>query len=200
MPEHWRAEESPMKETDYGRTVVCEPTTIGIDPGGSGGIAIMRGDQVEAHKMPKTARDLWYLLAGLDPATCWIEKVHATPQQGVVSAFKFGYAAGVVHQAATCAGLRIEIVTPQKWQKHHGLIVKGRGLGQDDTSKKNRNKAKAQELFPQLRITHAIADALLIAEYGRANAVLHNPGRPASVSPGGVEDSGTTNNTENTER
>ena len=28
----------------------------------------------------------------------------------------------------------------------------------------------------------------------------HNPGRPASVSPGGVEDSGTTNNTENTER
>jgi hypothetical protein len=60
-----------------------------------------------------------------------------------------------------------EYVTPQKWQKEFGLIVTGRGLGQDDTAKKNRNKARAQELFPGIKITHAIADALLIAEYGR---------------------------------
>lgn len=143
-------------------------TVIGIDPGGNGGIAILaEGQDPIARKMPKTARDLWELLAGHDPATCWIEKVHASPQMGTVSAFKFGYAAGIVHQASVCAGFRVEMVTPQKWQKHHGLIVKGRGLGQDDTSKKNRNKAKAQELFPCLKITHAIADALLIAEYGR---------------------------------
>ena len=35
-----------------------------------------------------------------------------------------------------------------------------------DTAKKNRNKAKAQELHPELKITHAIADAILICEYG----------------------------------
>jgi len=29
------------------------------------------------------------------------------------------------------------------------------------------SKRKAQELFPAIKITHAIADALLIAEYGR---------------------------------
>jgi hypothetical protein len=32
---------------------------------------------------------------------------------------------------------------------------------------KNVSKARAQELFPALKITHATADALLIAEYGR---------------------------------
>lgn len=64
------------------------------------------------------------------------------------------------------AGIRIEYVSPKKWQKQFGLISKGRGLGQDDTSKKNRNKAKAQELHPELKITHAIADAILICEYG----------------------------------
>ena len=33
--------------------------------------------------------------------------------------------------------------------------------------KGNRCKARAQELFRLIKITHAIADALLIAEYGR---------------------------------
>jgi hypothetical protein len=32
---------------------------------------------------------------------------------------------------------------------------------------KNISKRRAQELFPSLKITHAVADALLIAEYGR---------------------------------
>jgi hypothetical protein len=32
---------------------------------------------------------------------------------------------------------------------------------------KNITKRKAQELFPEIKITHAIADSLLIAEYGR---------------------------------
>jgi hypothetical protein len=32
---------------------------------------------------------------------------------------------------------------------------------------KNVTKSRAQELFPEVKVTHAIADALLIAEYGR---------------------------------
>jgi hypothetical protein len=51
-----------------------------------------------------------------------------------------------------------EEVSPQKWQKAMGCMTKG---------DKNVSKAKAQQLFPQLKITHAIADALLIAEYAR---------------------------------
>ena len=45
-----------------------------------------------------------------------------------------------------------------RWQKYLGCLTKG---------DKNVSKAKAQELFPDLKITHAIADSLLIAEYGR---------------------------------
>ncbi len=32
---------------------------------------------------------------------------------------------------------------------------------------KNVTKRKAQELFPEIKVTHAIADALLIGEYAR---------------------------------
>lgn len=145
---------------------------IGIDPGVSGGIAVsgfMDGSatcEMETHKMPDTERDLWELLAMYDGATAFIEKVNAGPKMGSSAAFKFGRGCGLLHMALIAAGIRIEYVSPQKWQKQFGLISKGRGLGQDDTSKKNRNKAKAQELHPELKITHAIADAILICEYG----------------------------------
>ena len=43
-----------------------------------------------------------------------------------------------------------------------------RGKGETPAQKKNRHKALAEELFPEVkRVTHANADALLIAEYGR---------------------------------
>ena len=143
------------------------PGVIGIDPGSSGGVAWTDGTNYHAEKMPATTADLVALLRDSQAEWCYIEKVHASPQMGVVSAFKFGVSAGCVLTAAIAAGLRTELVPPQKWQKAFGLIVKGKGLGKYDTSKKNRNKAKAQELFPDVKMTHAIADALLIAEYGR---------------------------------
>ena len=49
-----------------------------------------------------------------------------------------------------------EYVTPLTWQRY--LKCKTGG-------DKNISKQKAQELFPHLKITHAIADALLIGEY-----------------------------------
>lgn len=147
-----------------------EATTIcGIDPGLSGGIAFLSDDQEpRAFKMPETDTDLWQLIVSADePAICFVEKVGATPQMGVVSAFKFGQSVGLIRMACIAAGHRLEYVTPQKWQKHFGLIVKGRGLGQGDTDKKNRNKALAQQLFPGMKLTHALSDALLLAEYGK---------------------------------
>ncbi len=50
-----------------------------------------------------------------------------------------------------------------RWQKEMGCLTKG---------DKNVTKRRAQELFPTLKITHAIADALLIAEYGRTQGGL----------------------------
>lgn len=144
-------------------------TIIGIDPGKNGGIAFFwEGLDPHAIKMPVTETDLWREIVGTgEPATVFVESVHAGPNMASSAAFKFGRGVGCIQMACIAAGFRLEYVTPQKWQKEFGLIVKGRGLGQDDTSKKNRNKARAQELFPGMKITHAIADALLIAEYGR---------------------------------
>lgn len=149
-------------------------TIIGIDPGQSGGIAIHRlGNPIEAHKMPATDLDLFDLIDGQTPETrvlCYVEKVGPTPQMGRSSAFKFGKGYGAISMACVAAGVRVEFVTPQKWQKALGMKSVGGKIGTNDTAKKNRNKAKAQELFPEIKITHAIADALLIAEYGRRQA------------------------------
>ncbi len=150
---------------------------VGIDPGQSGGIAVLRPyADAEAFKMPETKRDLWLAICTLEDSehdvVVFLEKVGAGPKMGSSAAFKFGNGFGSLEMAVIASGFRMELVTPQKWQRAAGLIVKGRGLGQDDTSKKNRNKERAQQLFPHLKITHALADALLIAEYGRSQMAL----------------------------
>lgn len=143
-------------------------TIIGIDPGATGGIAILQGDDVATHKLADlTEQETWRLLAEHEPATVYLEAVHSSQQMGVKSAFSFGQTYGRLRMAAIAAGLRLIDVKPQEWQKSLKLPKIGGGHGSNDTAKKQRNRAAAQQLFPSLRITNAIADALLIAEYGR---------------------------------
>lgn len=145
------------------------PVIVGIDPGKSGGIAVIYDEHnVDHYKLADmTERDIWQVLADVEPAHAYIERVGATPQMGRTSAFTFGQSYGALRMAAIAAGLRLETVAPTTWQKPFRMKKVEGGIGKNDTEKKNRNKAKAQELFPALKITHAIADALLIAEYGR---------------------------------
>lgn len=135
---------------------------IGIDPGLSGGIAFIPslGDPW-AHKMPETDRDLIDLIRdsiNLFDARAVIELVHSSPQMGVKSAFTFGEGYGRLQMALTALGVPYERVRPAMWQKAMGCLTKG---------DKNVSKRRAQELFPALKVTHAIADALLIAEFAR---------------------------------
>lgn len=144
-------------------------TVIGIDPGKSGGIAWIQDGKPCVEKMPDTAKDLWQLVESISQVFCqlyykkidckaYIEQVHSSPQMGVVSAFTFGQGFGQLEMALTAAGIPFERVRPQVWQKAMGCMTKG---------DKNVSKAKAQELFPTMKVTHSTADALLIAEYGR---------------------------------
>jgi len=142
---------------------------IGIDPGKSGGIAVIAdlvtGPHVDTCKLSGTERDIYdalepycqWVLQGV-PCKAYIEKVHARPGQGVTSMFTFGRNYGFLRGLLIALGIPFEEVTPQKWQKAMGCMSKG---------DKNVTKQKAQQLFPDLKITHATADALLIAEYGR---------------------------------
>ena len=135
---------------------------IGIDPGLSGGVAFIPATgEPWAHKMPETDRDLIDLLRdsiNLFEARAVIELVHSSPQMGVKSAFTFGEGYGRLQMALTALGVPYERVRPQAWQKAMGCLTKG---------DKNVSKRRAQELFPTLKVTHAIADALLIGEYAR---------------------------------
>ena len=136
---------------------------LGIDPGtSSGSMALIdfQGQHVSTIKLKETHHDIWEWLdeyrEGIGYAV--LEKVHAMPRQGVVSSFKFGESFGFCQGMLTAAGVRFEFATPQKWQKAMQCRTGG---------DKNISKARAQALFPGIKITHAIADALLIADYAR---------------------------------
>lgn len=140
---------------------------LGIDPGESGGIAFIPDNnpaKAWAVKMPETLADLWecfenyYGDAPVYTIHACLESVHSMPGQGVASSFKFGRGFGNLEMALTAARIPYTYVTPQKWQKELGCLTKG---------DKNVSKARAQQLFPHIKVTHSIADALLIAEYCR---------------------------------
>jgi len=137
---------------------------IGIDPGKSGGLTVMdeHGCIIDVQPMTKmTEADIgeWFYEWSEDGNVfAYLEKVHSMPGQGVASMFKFGQGFGFLIGCLTCLGIPYEFVTPQKWQKYLSCQTKG---------DKNVTKSKAQQLFPELKITHAIADSILIAEYGR---------------------------------
>jgi Holliday junction resolvasome RuvABC endonuclease subunit len=146
---------------------------IGIDSGGSGGISGLVDHTDLDPKMPiavhflksKDATDkdvadwLHDICSGRTLSSkCVIEKVSSSPQMGVVSAFTFGRSYGFLQGCLAAEGIPYALVTPQKWQKAMGCMTKG---------DKNVSKAAAQRLYPKEKITHANADALLLATYCR---------------------------------
>ena len=136
-------------------------TYIGIDPGCNGGIAWITDGKACAEKMPDMLYDIWFLILDIKmtgDCRAVIEQVHSSPQMGVKSAFTFGNGFGRLEMALTAAAIPFERVRPQVWQKALGCMTKG---------DKNITKRRAQELFPDIKVTHAIADSLLIAEYNR---------------------------------
>jgi len=138
-------------------------TFIGIDPGANGAIAWICGNDVCVEKTPRNLRDLYELLYSIssndhEDFFAFLEQVNSSPQMGVVSAFTFGNGFGHLEMALASNEIAFDRVRPQAWQKYMQCMSKG---------DKNVTKNKAQELFPSIKVTHAIADALLIAEYGK---------------------------------
>ena len=78
--------------------------------------------------------------------------------------FKFGYGNGLLMGVLLSRKIPVELVTPQKWQKALSLGTKG---GMPNTQWKNKLKAMAQRLYPDLKVTLNTCDALLILHYAR---------------------------------
>lgn len=141
--------------------------TIGIDPGLTGGIAVVEfGRIIETHKMPVIksdtkkridARMLRSILVERDYASrVIIEKVHAMPGQGVSSMFTFGFGCGIIEGVLAGLCMPVEYVTPQKWQS----ILNGI----DTKLKKKRSVVYCKGRFPLItKITDGEADAACMA-------------------------------------
>lgn len=141
-----------------------ETTYITIDPGASGGIAVMYSlnGSVSAYKYPDTVSEMAQIMkdivtSGHGDFFCVIEKVHSMPGQGVKSCFSFGKNYGSYLGVLCAYGIPFIEVTPQKWMKLIGGVPKG---GDNKTKRKNYIKAYAQQLYPHLRVTLKTADAL----------------------------------------
>lgn len=139
---------------------------IGIDPGVAGGLAFIgESGIVVASRMPETDADLLELLRewGHSPRPfAVLEFVRSSPQMGVRSAFTFGRGYGAIRMALAAAAIPFAEVTPGKWQAAMGCRTKG---------DKHVTKRRAQELFPSVKVTNYVADALLLAAYCR---IEHN--------------------------
>lgn len=138
---------------------------IGIDPGTSGGIAYVLDDgdcgfgslsKLSEREIYLFLKEICDLSEGTPCAV--IELVHSSPQMGVKSAFTFGRSYGFLRGVLAANHVSYVEVRPQAWQKAMGCLTKGQ---------KNVTKAKAQQLYPGEKITHAVADALLLATYAR---------------------------------
>lgn len=147
---------------------------IAIDPGLTGGIAILSADGYIVEDMPVIANGSTakvrnvvnaYELARLlrphtDVTAVYVEKVSTMPGQGVASQGSLMHSAGVIEGVIGALGMPLVLVTPAKWKK-------AMGLGSD----KEQSRAMAQRLFPQAPLArkkdHNRAEALMLAEYGR---------------------------------
>lgn len=152
---------------------------FGADPGASGAIAFLRTEGADVKGIGTVGNDVserdqcdWLqsLLEEELPYLvhhAYIERVSASPGAGVSGMFRFGQSYGRLSMLFTAHKVPFDLVSPHTWQVAMGCARPKGEAKESQTAHKNRTKQRSQQLFPELKITHAIADALLIAEYGR---------------------------------
>lgn len=141
---------------------------IGIDPGKKGAVAAISIEDKERHKLdvyplPESIKEKVQLLTNIITGTtrnfCVVEKVHASPQMGVVSAFTFGKGFGHLEGMLTVmmSHRDYEFVNPQVWQTGLDCLTGG---------DKKISVRRVGELFPAYaKVKKDYADAILISYY-----------------------------------
>jgi len=151
-------------------------TIVAIDPGAQGGIAweiLGTTTGPVAYAMPETEGDIIETLKSIrdgadGPPVAFVEQVggfiRGSPAPGSAM-FNFGRNFGFLLGCMQSFGYRIELIRPQQWQKEFSLGTKGDCASR--TEWKNKLKARAQQLYPETKVTLGTADALLILEYAK---------------------------------
>jgi hypothetical protein len=159
----------PKLEADKGQT------WLGLDPGASGGLALLGWDgSVETFALANaTDRQVWDWLILIKPSFAAIEKVggYIGVGQPGSAMFQFGRSTGKLIGFLVAADIPFEEVPPQRWQRDLGITPRKKaskkGAGESKTEFKRRLRSRAEALFPKARITNDVADSLLIAEWCR---------------------------------
>jgi hypothetical protein len=146
---------------------------LGIDPGKSGGLALISSETIMlwAEIMPDNLLDLKEVLEAARECGrvhAWLEKAQVFPKQGIVSAFNYGKHFGELCSALTMLEIPYTLVSPVTWTKKMHL-----GVGVKDPKKKTL--AIARRLYPKEKFLatdrssvphNGIVDAIVIARYG----------------------------------
>jgi hypothetical protein len=150
---------------------------VAIDPGASGGVAVydLTHKSVVTYAMPETEGDVVGLIKEIvataksldEPCKVTMEKVggYAGTAMPGSAMYNFGHGVGVIVGCVMTLGIRLEMITPQAWQKSLSLGTRAKTMSKTDW--KNKLKARAQELYPDQKVTLKTADALLILEVAR---------------------------------
>ena len=140
---------------------------IGIDPGKSGGIAVLTGKTVKVYACPRTVEDMAVLMGlCLSDVSAYevkvsVEKVWAFPTDARSRAFSFGENYGQWQGILASHEIEPMYVTPKAWQSHFDIK---KGLPKN--IRKKMLKQMARDKYPDTKkITLKTADALLIALY-----------------------------------
>lgn len=146
---------------------------VAIDPGTAGGIVAGHLDgSFVVSPMPKTDREITDFLIGdlLAENVAYLEDLVKYAGTNMPSSAMAVYASswGFLKGVLTTNKYRIVLVPPKKWQAALGL---GRATGLSKTQWKNKLKQRAEQLFPQIKVTLATADALLIYEAAKRGLI-----------------------------
>lgn len=148
---------------------------MGIDPGVTGGLAVISGAGLvlDYTATPATELDMLQWLAEWSEAkVALIEQVASRPNQTAQGCFTFGKVYGAVRMAVIASRISLQDVPPKVWQGE--FKIKSRKKSEKHYHFKDHIRQKAQHLFPRLGlweenkgIQMSICDAILIAEYAR---------------------------------
>jgi crossover junction endodeoxyribonuclease RuvC len=147
---------------------------FGIDPGLKGAVVALdkKGELVGWTRMPLVGKkDIDFtsiyqsLLLSKSPRVS-IERVHAMPKQGVTSMFTFGKGYGGLLAVIDIAKAEVCHVLPRAWQKKM-LPECPRGQSKEEAVRHAVRKWEELEKPLKKKVNQGIADAALLAEYGR---------------------------------
>jgi crossover junction endodeoxyribonuclease RuvC len=143
---------------------------LGIDPGKRGGLGLLKpdGTALLATRMPEDKVRILDVISRLKQEYAGlimiVEQSQPMPKQGIVSSFNYGRHFATFEDAALLLKIPYHTITPAVWKRAMQL-----------TKDKNDSFAACRKLFPTVNLIpqgcrkqhDGIAEALLIAEYGR---------------------------------